>query len=165
MRSKKNADLLNAMANVRKDLYNMKQMETNLKLNINNNLSKRNIGSPLSTNHRNSSFESSSSLFKKSNSLKDLEKIEAQNYSLKSNSKLRPLTSVKLSKLNDFPDIDLLDLEIDEIDKPIRKDSLNSPKLQPPDTDRIYLSTQKYNLNAANKKNLVELEEEIVISF
>jgi hypothetical protein len=165
MRSKKNTDLLNAMANVRKDLYDMKQMETCLKLTNNNNLARRNVGSPLSNNHRNSSFsEPSSGLFKKSNSLKDLQKFETQINSPKSNSKLRPLSGIKLNKMNDFNDIDLFDLDIDESEKSGRKDSGNSQKLQPLNSERIYLNIPKYNANVTNRKNLEELEEEIVIS-
>ena len=164
MRSKKNADLLNAMANVRKDLYDMKPMETSLKLTNNNNLARRNVGSPLSNNHRNSSFsEPSSGLFKKSNSLKDLQKYETQTNSQKLNPKLRPLSGVKLNKLNDLNDIDLFDLDIDEGEKSGRKDSGNSQKLQPLNTERIYLNTPNYNANVTKRKNLEELEEEIVI--
>jgi hypothetical protein len=164
IRSKKNADLLNAMSNVRKDLYDMKQMETVLKLNSSNNLTKRNIGSPLSIKNINSSFESTSNLFRKSTSLKDLQKFETQNNSSNLlNSKLRPLRSVKSNKSNDFYDIDLFDLDVDDNERKNRKDSCNSQKLQPLNTERIYLNTSKNDLNLVRKKSFKELEEEIVI--
>ena len=154
MRLKKNADLLNAMANVRKDLYDWKPpVESKQYTN-------RNIKSPLQRLSplfdKNSTNGTPNSTFR-SNSLKDLSRnfnSEGGKHSLtalsttKSNAtdKLRPFASAKLEKVNTMKNNVLINTS---------DDSLQQQQLN----DRVYLNS----VRNVKKSSLNEIENDIVI--
>ena len=147
IRSKKNADLVGAMANVRKDLYDWKQMENSLKIN-------GNVGSIISSSRHSSLDSGSSSLFKMNN----FPKTSVPNIN---NAKLRPLSNTRVNKLSDFNnDIDLIDMDQDENENSNRNDGSRRINLQ--GNDRIYLNSPRNNQIKSSRKSLEQLEEEIV---
>ena len=173
IRLKKNAEIDNAMANVKKDLYNWKQASNMLKIN------KQSSGSTAST-HKLSLYETNlkkDSLIR-SGSLRDISRvnsgINSSGSSSRKNSsnsncvKLRPISGGRSKKNEGFSEFDLNDLD-DDIDNitgtefltSFKKNSINS-NTNSKTSDRQYLYTNRPTNSINLKKNSDEIEIELV---
>jgi hypothetical protein len=170
-RLKKNAEIMNAMANIRKDLYEWKAPTNLYKINSNS--------SGMTTNssaQRLQSLDSSNSAstFKRTNSLSSINsgrsvnsgKLKNQSSILNSN-RLRPLSSNKSKKslTDDFSDKDMLDLD-ENLDQTQDNEFLKTFKSnkKSSNNERLYLNSARAPIQSA-RRTYEEIENELVIIF
>lgn len=170
-RLKKNAEIMNAMANIRKDLYEWKPPTNLYKINSNSSGMTSN-----SSAQRLQSFDSSNSAsaFKRTNSLSSIHsgrsvnsgKLKNQSSILNSN-RLRPLSSNKSKKslTDDFSDKDMLDLD-ENLDQAQDNEFLKTFKSnkKSSNNERLYLTSARAPIQSA-RRTYEEIENELVINF
>jgi hypothetical protein len=170
-RLKKNAEIMNAMANIRKDLYEWKPPTNVFKTNNSNGMTSN------LTTQRLQSFDSSNSAstFKRTGSLSSINSGRSVNSGKFKNpssisNRLRPLSTNKSKKslTDDFNDKDMLDLDdnLDDVNATQDNEFLKTFKSNKnsSNNERLYLNSARATIQSS-RRTYEEIENELVIKF
>jgi hypothetical protein len=172
LRLKKNAELENAMSNIKKDLYNWKPPSNAVRVNTYSKLSQSKIQTLGTSNLREATLI-------RSGSLRDINRASGGDNSSGSrknsnnfNAKLRPISggderAKKLLLLDDFSDLDINEplegsAETDTLSGTEFLTSFKSNSRANQSNERQYLYTSRSTASLSLKKNSEEIEIELV---